>query len=196
MAGADTASDNSLTGAGGNDKSSVDRVVGFAGTYTDNKVPIGPLVQVRRDDQYRLVGASYTDKVQLKWHLAYYITKDTPKVPSAAIKPVAFDGGFTLGAEGGDPDHSTKELDTDAYDQLLDQNVADTVPVVEGGSAWGGLMFGFTTANVDPLGPDDALKPYNDSAIDELNPQAQAVKSTEVQAEQPAEAQAQQPTSG
>ena len=168
VAGADQATDTSLTGAGGNNNSVIDRVVGFGGTYTDNTVPIGPLVQVRRDDQYRFLGANFKGTIKVRWHCAYYITKDTPRLPSNPDPKNIFPGTFTLAPEGGDPDHPAEDPDTVEYDQLLDKNVDDNVAVANGVPAWGGNMFGFTTESLAPGNPDVPLEDYNDSAIDEL----------------------------
>src|SRR5271170_243378 len=86
VAGADMAGDATLTGPGGTKGASIDRVVGFAGIYPDNQVPLGPIVQVRRDDAYRLLGASLNGDEKVVWHCAYYITKDTPKQPTTPAK--------------------------------------------------------------------------------------------------------------
>lgn len=100
-----------LTGQGGPGKIEIDRVVGFAGVYPDPAIPFGPVVQVRRDDSYRLLAASYQDKKlpKVQFRCAYYITKETPTQPTPAVAPSAPSTkipyqGPTLMAEGGNPD--------------------------------------------------------------------------------------------
>ena len=172
MAGADEATDKSLTGAGPNkDAPLIDRVVGFAGTYTDNTVPIGTLVQVRRDDKYRFLGANFTGTPKVKWHCAYYITKETPKSPSNPDTNTPFKG-FALVPEGGNADLPEEDPNSIEYDKLMDKNVDDNVAVANDVPPWGGKIFGFTTENLDPGKPDVPLEDYNDSAIDELKAQA------------------------
>lgn len=190
MAGADKAGDATLTGPGGIGGASVDRVVGFAGTYPDNNIPLGPIVQVRRDDAYRRLQASLNGPTKLVWHCAYYITKDTPNQPTtipggpsrAGLVPE--EGNPDEPAAGGEapatdqpaatdqpgaPDQSAAtdqpapEGDSEGnltYDQILDQNVSDDVAVVEGAEPWGGMIFGFT---LDDTVEDS--KPDDDSAL-------------------------------
>ena len=86
VAGAGSASDAALTGPGGAGGSNIDRVVGFAGVYPDNRVPYGPVLQVRRDNAYRRLGASLRGPVKVAWHCAYYITKATPVEPTPHAK--------------------------------------------------------------------------------------------------------------
>lgn len=50
-AGACNATDDQLSGPVEKGKDPIDRVVGFAGTYVDNKIPIGIVTPVRRDDR-------------------------------------------------------------------------------------------------------------------------------------------------
>lgn len=112
--GADKAGNATLTGPGGTGGADIDRVVGFAGVYPDNNIPLGPIVQVRRDDSYRLLGASYNQKdlPKVQWRCAYYITKETPKQPTppapvpvaASAKAGNFTGSMSLIADEGNPD--------------------------------------------------------------------------------------------
>ena len=182
VAGADKADDATLTGPGGFGGAQVDRVVGFAGIYPDNTIPLGPIVQVRRDDAYRRLGASLNGSVKVAWHCAYYITKDTPKQPTPAKSPLS--GGFNLlPDEGGNPDEApagqpgevipdqsnSGEQGGETYDQLLDKNVEDDVAVAPGQESWGGMVFGFTIDAPDSDQNDQtAFQPYDDSALNEL----------------------------
>ncbi len=72
-AGADKASEELLTGQSKNGL--IDRVVGFAGSYTDNAIPFGPVVQGRRDDRYRVMDGGVDKKMgdNVVWRCAYYI---------------------------------------------------------------------------------------------------------------------------
>jgi hypothetical protein len=162
----------------------IDRVVGFAGIYPDNKVPLGPIVQVRRDDFYRVLGKSLNDpKLQLAWHCAYYITKDTPK---AAAPDPKKDGnnplkdGLFLDGPAGNPDEAPPadngtqpaeerqdKPETTAYDAMMDENIADDVATVPDAVPYGGYLFGFTTEKLDQ-GTPEALAPFKNSAIDDL----------------------------
>jgi hypothetical protein len=173
--GADRAGNATLTGPGGNGGAEIDRVVGFAGVFPDNTIPLGPIVQIRRDDAYRLLGASYNQPnlPKVQWRCAYYITKETPKQPTPPVKV----GGFstmTLMGEG-NPDEPPSAVGQGGdsplgYDQLMDQNLDDNV-CVAGKETWGGMVFGFEFADtVKPTPEDDttALAPYSDSAIEEL----------------------------
>jgi len=135
--GADMASPNELTGPGGPGGTSIDRVVGFAGTYPDPKVPFGPVVQVRRDDSYRLLAASYNDKTlpKVQFRCAYYITKETPKQPTPPVAPAAHAGskmpagGWTLMGEGGNPDEAPVGFEANASDPApVDDQTATTDP--------------------------------------------------------------------
>jgi hypothetical protein len=121
--------------------------VWFAGIYPDNNIPLGPVVQVRRDDSYRVLGKSLNDKtLQLAWHCAYYITKDMPKVPSA---PTPYSKGpvdFHLEAPTGSPDEAPPADNgtgpaperqdgaeiTEYDDKMMDASVANDVATVPG----------------------------------------------------------------
>ena len=145
MANADLATDKTLTGPGGDNGAQIDRVVGFAGTYPDAKVPFGPVVQVRGDDSYRFLGASLAGPVKVVWRCAYYITKDTPKQPTPPAQ--RFGGAMTLLPEG-DPNAPN-------YDQIMDSNVQDDVAVSEETGSWGGETFGFSISDDAPDGTMD-----------------------------------------
>lgn len=163
MAGANTASNDSLNANLGGHV--VDRVVGFAASYADPAIPIGPIVQVRRDDTYRLLGASVQSGLKVAWRLAYYITKATPRTNtshSGLPAPLSRISSFADTDRERGPDEPGPEdaplnhdKDSDAYDQLLDQNVADDVAVVEGGDSWGGQLYSISSTFDIPLTPDD-----------------------------------------
>lgn len=139
----------------------IDRVVGFAGIYPDNTVPLGPVVQVRRDDSYRWMGGNLNGPgPKVGWYCAYYITKDTPKQVTTPATNSA--GVFTLVPEGS-PDEGY------SYDQMLDDNLGDEISVTKDGESWGGNLFGFDL-QLDETQPEDdtPLEAYNDSALDDL----------------------------
>lgn len=164
VAGADLASPSTLTGPAAPDGSSIDRIVGFAGIYPDNRVPYGPIVQVRRDDAYRRLGASLKGDVQVAWHCAYYITKDTPKMPTPHVRNMT-NGDHVRGVNGKGAEKKS------SYDQFLGQTVDDEVVVGSNGRPWGGMVFGFTLSDTIPRADprdDSALEPYDYSAIMEL----------------------------
>ena len=167
VAGAGSASDAALTGPGGAGGSNIDRVVGFAGVYPDNRVPYGPVLQVRRDNAYRRLGASLRGPVKVAWHCAYYITKATPVEPTPHAKnatngsPNSYRHVSNGKSAQGSPD----------YDQILDQNVDNEVSVGFDGVPWGGMVFGFVLADTIPRSDpndDTGLEPYDYSAIQEL----------------------------
>jgi hypothetical protein len=195
VAGADKATDTTLNGQGGTKGETIDRVVGFAGVYPDNNIPLGPIVQVRRDDQYRRLAADLNrvnGAAQVAWHCAYYITKDTPKQPTTPANNSFSTWSLGEGTDGS-PDQAaatnqasttdqtstadqtsataqtTGEEPPKTYDQVMDQNLGDDVPTAEGQAPWGGMVFGFTwDATAEDSLPSDILKPYNDSAIKDL----------------------------
>jgi len=139
--GAESASNGALDGHGKKDdpKAFVDRPIGFGASY-EASTPIGPIVQVRRDDLYRVVGAWMPPPGQGKgvaWHLAYYISKDTPAKPSADITPEP----FHLDADQSTSGEHPRDSETNEYDRLMDGNVEDDVQAVEGEGAWGGNAF-------------------------------------------------------
>lgn len=161
VADADKISDATLTGPGaqGGDKSPpIDRVVGFAGVYPDNNIPLGPVVQVRRDDSYRQMGADFRqdrgDKVI--WRCAYYITMATPTAAtSPTLVPNKFNG-FTSGqkqglvAEGLGPDEPPPADDTAPADGAVNTDGAATMsdaPLTNGTTADGGAVNGGTATD-------------------------------------------------
>lgn len=171
VAGADTASNASLTTppppppgvvTTPSAMPQIDRVVGFAGCYPDVKIPLGPVVQVRRDDQYRQLGIDLNSTPQVVWRCAYYITKETP-IASTSPKKELPKGGATLEA-GDEPEPHTLEDDFQ-YEKLMDTNLDNEVPIVEGAEPWGGQVFGFDLdPNIPPGDVDDvsAFVPYDD----------------------------------
>ncbi len=158
-AGADGASNNALT-ALGPDGNITDRVVGFAGSYPNSAAAFAPVVQVRRDDRYRILGGYSEGGQNVVWRCAYYITKDTPKAPSgdpsAASTPF---NGMTLAAPAGSPDGpGHHDPDTNAFDQLMDNNINVDFQVPETEESWGGYCFGNTTNGMAD-DPDVAQQP-------------------------------------
>ena len=166
MAGADKADDDELTASSKGAK--MDRVVGFAGSYLDPSVPVGPLVQVRRDDAYRFMGASLDGPVKVVWRCAYYITKDTPTQPTTSAK-AQFPGLFSLQDGMASPGESTSpdqpaptdqasaghgSEGTKSYDEVMDDNVGDNATGGANVEPWGGMVFGFNL-DVKDSTPDD-----------------------------------------
>lgn len=139
----------------------------------DNTIPIGLIVQVRRDDRYRCLARS-TQK-GFSYFCAYYISKDTPKGPSG------FTGGFPLAqddagsldqppstdqpATNGDSDDDSKLN----YDQMMDKNIEDNVQFAPG-ATWEGNTFSFDATQLDAGNDqDDPLSfAFSGSALDDL----------------------------
>ena len=183
-AGADLASNASLNTVG---QSSTDRVVGFAGAYPDVTVPMGPIVQVRRDDSYRFLGGSFTGTEKFQYRCAYYITTDTPPQPSGAnpntIVPKLF---AAVQDESGSPDappdsqpepigdpvpdssnisEADVEQAAEGYENLMNDNLTDNIEV--GGVAWGGEIAAPIALNATDDGPE-ALESASGSILEIL----------------------------
>jgi hypothetical protein len=74
------------------------------------------------------------------WHLAYYISRDTPPKPSVEIIPRSF---FADNAGTTEEEHP-RDAETNEYDKLMDGNVPDDVAIDDNQAPWGGNTFSGT----------------------------------------------------
>jgi hypothetical protein len=148
--GADKANSQVLNTTKDAQANEIDRVVGFAGSYTSADAKFGALAQVRRDDQFRVLGVS-DDKAKA-WFCAYYITKDTPKQSTSAPPAFKFPG-ITL-ADEQENELEEEVVEVKEYDKLLDENVDnEATGGVDGIPTWGGQVL-FDVSALDPPSED------------------------------------------